>query len=476
VIADNTWAAMRGRAALKVTWNDGPNADHDSASYRAQLAAAVAVPGEVVRKTGDVAGALAKAAKVVEAEYHVPHLVHQPIEPPVALAEVRGDKVELWLPTQDPQAVQAEVGAALKIKPEDVTVHVTFLGGSFGRKSKPDHGVEAALLSRAAGAPVRVQWTRTDELRHGYYHAASVQRLAAGLDASGEVIAWRHRTAFPSISSTFAPGKTRPSADELSMGATDLPLAIPNVQVEAGEARPRVRIGWLRSVCNIQHAFATQSFIAELAHATGRDPRDMLLKVIGKDRHLTPEEAGTKLGNYDAKLDVHPIDTARLRRVIEQVTEAAGWDRAKASGRALGLAAHRSFLSYTACVVEVVKAPGGGIRIAEIWMAADCGLVVNPDRARAQLEGSAVFGMTTALHGGITMKAGVVEQANFHDARLTRIGEVPPRINVRLVPSEAPPGGVGEPGFPPVAPAICNAVFALTGTRVRDLPLAGKLG
>jgi isoquinoline 1-oxidoreductase beta subunit len=476
VIADHTWAAMRGRDALTVTWHDGPNADHDSATYREALAAAVRVPGQVVRKTGDVAKALAAAARVVEAEYHVPHLVHQPIEPPAALAEVRGGKAEVWLPTQDPQVAQAEIAAALGLKPTDVTVHVTFLGGSFGRKSKPDHGVEAALLARAAGVPVRVQWTRPDELRHAYYHAASVQHLAAGLDAQGHLTAWRHRTAFPAIGSTFASGKSGPEGEELSMGATDLPLAIPNVQVEAGAARPKVRIGWLRSVSNIQHAFATQSFIAELATAMGRDHREVLLEVIGADRHLTPKEAGTALPNYGMTLQAHPIDTARLRGVIERVTAAAGWAQAKASGRALGLAAHRSFLSYTAAVVEVVRAPDGGVRVAEIWMAADCGLVVNRDRARAQLEGSAIFGLTTAFHGAITMKRGAVEQRNFRDAPIARIGEVPARINVDLVDSEAAPGGVGEPGFPPIAPAICNAVFALTGKRVRDLPLAGKLG
>jgi isoquinoline 1-oxidoreductase beta subunit len=472
VIADHTYAALRGRAALDITWDGGPNADHDSDRYTEQLLAAVRAPGDTVRKVGDAERALASAAKVIEAEYVVPHLTHAPMEPPAALVKIDGDRAEVWACTQDPQDAQETVAKALGIARANVTMHVTFLGGGFGRKSIPDYIVEAALLAKAAGAPVRVQWTREDEIRHGYYHTHSAQALAAGLDAGGNVVAWRHRIAFPSIGATFAPDKQHPSLGELSQGIIDLPLAVPNVLFQTGAAPQRVRIGWMRSVNNVQHAFAVQSFIAELAAATRRDPRDMLLAVLGPARTLTPEGQGVeKLTNYGTPIAVQPIDVARFHRVIERVTTAAGWDTARKSGRALGLAVHRSFLSYIAVVAEVGRAPQGGFRVERAWIAADAGTIINADRVRAQLEGAFVFGMSSALHGAITVKRGAVQQSNFRDYPLARIGEAPREIHVDLVPSDAPPGGVGEPGVPPVAPAILNAVFALTGQRIRTLPV-----
>jgi len=472
VIADHTYAALRGRAALDITWDAGPNGDYDSQRYTDQLLAAVRAPGEVVRKTGDAEAALSGAARVISAEYVVPHLAHAPMEPPAALARLDGDRCEVWTCTQDPQDAQEAVAGALGLPKANVTIHVTFLGGGFGRKSIPDFVVEAALLAKAAGAPVRVQWTREDELRHAYYHTHSAQALAAGLDAAGDVVAWRHRIAYPSISATFAPDKTHPSAGELGQGVLDLPLAIPNVLVQTGAAEAHVRIGWMRSVNNIQQAFAVQSFIAELAAATKRDPRDMLLAVLGPARTITPADQGVeKLGNYGAPLAKHPIDVARFHRVIDRVTHAAGWDSARKAGRALGLAAHRSFLSYIAVVAEVVRGAHGELHVEQAWIAADAGTIINADRVRAQLEGAFLFGMSAALHGAITMKRGAVEQRNFHDYRLARIGEAPRAIHVELIPGDGPPGGIGEPGVPPVAPAILNAWFALTGERVRTLPV-----
>jgi isoquinoline 1-oxidoreductase subunit beta len=474
VVARHTWAAIRGRAALEVAWEGGPNAAYDSAEFTRSLLAAVRAPGEAVRKLGDAAAALARAAKVVEAEYVVPHLVHAPMEPPAAVARVESGRCEIWACTQDPQTAQESVAEALGIAKTAVTVHVTFLGGGFGRKSKPDFIVEAALLSRAAGAPVRVQWTREDDLRHSYYHTHSAQALAAGLDAGGNVIAWRHRLAYPSISSTFAPNANRPSRGEVNQGVVDVPLDVPNLSVETGEAKAHARIGWLRSVCNIQQAFAVQAFIDELAAATKRDPRDMLLQVLGKPRTLGPAELGLEpktLANYGAPLDKHPIDVARFHRVIEKATQAAGWDAARKAGRAMGLAVHRSFLSYIAVVAQVSKGPRGEIRVDEAWIAADCGTIINADRVRSQLEGAFVFGQSLFMHGAVTMKAGAVQQRNFRDYPLVRLPAAPRRIHALLIPSEGPPGGVGEPGVPPVAPAIANAAFALTGTRVRTLPL-----
>jgi isoquinoline 1-oxidoreductase beta subunit len=472
VIADNTWAALRGRAALEVSWEAGDNGSYDSAAYQATLTAAVRAPGKVFRETGQVDAALAAAKRRVEAEYHVPHLAHVAMEPPVAVARLAGGGCEIWTSTQNPQGARAEVARALGLKESQVTVHVTLLGGGFGRKSKPDYVVEAALAARAAGAPVRLQWTREDDVQHDYYHSVSTQRVVAGLDEAGKLLAWHHRTAFPPIASTFS-GATFSDEGELQLGLLDLPLAAANVRVENCEARAHTRIGWLRSVANIYHAFAAQSFIAELAHARGTDPRDTLLEVIGPPRIVTPAELGVrKLPNYDQSLDEHPIDTGRLRRVIERVTELSRWKSRSQEGRSLGLAAHRSFLTYAAVVLSVVRGPAGRPVVDEAWIVADAGTIVNRERVCAQMEGAIIFGMSIGLYGAITMKGGATEQKNFHDYRLVRIAEAPRAIHVELIPSTAPPGGVGESGVPPVAPALANAVFALTGERIRELPLS----
>ena len=474
VVADNTWAAMRGRAALSVKWKGGPNRDYNSARYRESLLATVRSPCKVVRSSGDVDSAMKSAARILTAEYTMPHLAQAPMEPPAALVHIHDGKCEIWAPTQSPQTAQSEVAQALGIAVQDVLVHVTFLGGGFGRKSKPDFIVEAALIAQQLGAPVRVQWTRKDDLTSGYVHTASAQRLEAGLSLDGKVVAWRHRTVFPTISSTFSKGANRPSNGELAQGATDLPLFIPNFCVEAGQAQGHTRIGWMRSVCNLFHAYAAGSFVDEIAAARATDPRDTWLELLGPPRLFTAKEAGTKLDNYGASLDEHPIDVGRLRRVIERVTEHSGFvGRKIKDGAAFGLAAHRSFLSYVAVVAKVKAKSDGGFRTEEVWISIDAGTVLNLDRVRAQMEGAVIFGLSLFLHGAITMKGGVVEQHNFRDYRLARIGEAPRQIHVDVVPSDAPPGGVGEPGVPPVAPAIGNALFALTGLRLRDLPYSG---
>jgi isoquinoline 1-oxidoreductase beta subunit len=468
VLADNTWAAMRGRAELEIKWDLGPNASYDSDAYRRELSASVHAPGKPARNVGDVEAALSKAARVVEAEYHVPHLAHVTMEPPAALARFENGACEVWTSTQNPQAARTEMARVLGIPEEKTTCHVTLLGGAFGRKSKADFVSEAAFLAREAGVPVRVQWTREDELGHDYYNAVNTQLLTAGLDGEGKVVAWRQRTAFPPIASTFKE-VAGPSDGDLQQGVTDLPLAIPNVRAETCDAAAHVRIGWLRSVYNIFHAFAAGSFMDELARARGLDPREALLEMIGPPRIVTLEELGvSKLSNYGTPLEKQPIDTGRLRGVIERVTQMAGWPR---RDRALGLAAHRSFLTYVAVVASVVRNAAGKIAVDEAWIAADAGTVVNFERARAQMEGAVLFGMSHAFFGGATMKGGVTEQGNFHDYRLIRMPEAPRKIHVDVLESEGPPGGIGEPGVPPVAPAIANAVFVLTGQRIRELPL-----
>lgn len=475
VLAENTWAAMRGRAALDITWEHGENTAYDSEAYRQTLIEAIRAPGTPVRNVGDTEGALAQASRLVEAEYHIPHLSHVPMEPPVALARVEGGTCEVWAPTQNPQAARTEAARVLELSEDKVQVHVTFLGGGFGRKSKADFVSEACWLAKEAGVPVRVQWTRDDDIQHDYYHSVSAQRLSAGLDASNKVIAWRHRTAFPPIGTLFG-GPGKPSAGDLQQGVLDLALSVPNVRAEVCEAKAYVRIGWLRSVYNIFHAFAVNSFIDELAHDRGGDPRDVRLELIGPPRVATLKELGIeKLANYGQPVEQHPVDAGRLRGVVERVTELARWKDRKQEGRALGLAAHRSFLSYVGVVVSAVRKPDGRIGVDEAWVVVDAGTVINPDRVRAQMEGSIIFGMSIAMYGAITMKGGVPQQSSFHNYKLVRIGEAPRKIHVEIIQSEGAPGGIGEPGVPPVAPAIANAIFALTGQRIRELPLSRSI-
>jgi isoquinoline 1-oxidoreductase beta subunit len=475
VVADHTWGALQGRKALKVTWDLGPEASHDSVAYRKELEAKATQPAKVVRNRGDVDKALGTAAKRVSALYYTPHLTHSSIEPPAALAAVRDGSCEVWACVQDPMGTRKEVAKALSLPVEKVTVHVTLLGGGFGRKSKPDFVVEAALLSQKVGKPVKVTWTREDEIQHSYYHSVSAQQLDAGLDAEGRTIAWRHRTVFPTISSTFDPKAEYPSSGELGLGFSDVPFDVPNLRLENAPIAAHVRIGWLRSVANIYHAFAIGSFADELAHAAGADPRDYLLKLVGAPRRVDLKAEGSDDPNYGASLTDYPLDTGRLRGVIELASKQAGWGRTLPKGRGLGIAAHRSFLTYVAVVAEVSVDARGTAQVDEVHIALDCGTFVNPDTVETQAQGAVVFALSGALLGKITAKAGAIEQSNFHDYPLLRINEAPRNIHVHLVPSTAPPAGVGEPGVPPVAPAVANAIFAATGERRRELPLGRRL-
>jgi isoquinoline 1-oxidoreductase beta subunit len=476
VVAENTWAALRGRNALALEWRAGDNAEYESASYAEALTRVVRAPAKPLRSVGDVDAALARAVQRVEAEYYVPHLPHAPMEPAVAVARVADGRCEVWAPTQNPQAARSEAARALGWSEDKVSVHVTFLGGAFGRKSKADFVSEAVFLAHKCQLPVRVQWTREDDVRHDYYNTVSKQQLVAGLDKDGNVIAWRHRTAFPPIGTLFG-APPEPSPGDLQQGVLDFGVAVPNLRAEAGGAPAHVRIGWLRSVYNIFHAFAENSFVDEIAHARGADMRDVLLALYGAPRQIKSlEELGvSELRNYGAPLEKHPVDMARQRRVVERVTELSRWSRRQADGRALGLAAHRSFLSYSACVASVVRNERGQIKVDEAWIVIDAGKVMNLDRVRSQMEGSVIFGMSLAFFGAITMKDGAVQQSNFHDLKLVRMPDAPRKIHVDVIESEGAPGGVGEPGLPPVAPAIANAVFALTGQRVRELPIARSL-
>jgi len=456
VVASNTWAAFKGRDALKIEWDFGANKDYDSTNYMNQITKNVHKQGKVGKDAGNVQKAFKNAHKIVESTFQLPHLSHATMEVPNAVAWVQEDSCEVWAPTQAPQSTRKEVVDYLETTEDKVTINVTLLGGGFGRKSKPDYIVEAVIVSKAINLPVQVVWSREDDIRHGYYHTTSAQYLKASLDNNGNVTGWLHRFAMPSIVSTFQPGVNYAAGFEIS-SAANIPFDIKNIKVEIGKAPAHVRIGWFRSVINIPHGFSENVFADELAFAANKDPLEFRLNLIGNDR-------------IEDTKDPIKYNTARLKNVLKIATKNAGWGKKLPEGHAYGLAVHYSFYTYVASVVEV-SVINNKVKVHNVFTVIDCGTVVNKNTVTAQMEGSAIFGMSLAFYGKITAKNGAIEQSNYHDYKMVRMNELP-KTHVEIVESTERPTGVGEPGVPVIAPAIVNAIFKVTGKRCYNLPLS----
>ncbi|HVP51150.1 MAG TPA: xanthine dehydrogenase family protein molybdopterin-binding subunit [Terriglobales bacterium] len=444
VIADSTWAAMEGRKALDVTWNEGPHAALTSAEISRRFARLAAGPAAVAREEGDAEAALKRAARKLEAVYEVPYLAHATMEPMNATAYVRPGSCEVWAPTQFPSMAQQVAGKIAGLPPEKVTVHITLLGGGFGRRAEADYVADAVETSKAVGAPVQVLWTREDDMQHDVYRPASYHVLRAGLDADGRLIAWTHRVVAPSIGGQRGE-KLEGGLDTSAVdGAADLPYAIPNLRVDYVMANTAVPTGYWRSVYASQTAFANECFLDEIAAAAGKDPVELRRALLNKAPHH--------------------------KAVLELVAEKSGWGQALPAGRFRGLAVHGSFHSCVAEVAEVSLAKDGTPQVHRVVCAIDCGLPVNPAGVASQMQSGIVYGLSAALRGKITIDKGRVQQSNFDDYQVLRFNEMP-QVEVHIVPSSEAPTGTGEPGLPPIAPAVANAVSAARGQRVRKLPI-----
>ena len=442
VIADGYWQARRAAQKITVTWRPAALA-MDDASIAGALDAALRQPGSPARRDGDVDAALKAAGKTLEATYRLPFLAHACLEPMNATAHVQGDRCEIWAPTQGQTRSRDAAAALLGISRERVTVHTTYLGGGFGRRFEVDFVLDAVALSRAVGAPVKVVWSREDDLAHDFYRPAAVHRLVAAFDGKTPS-AWQHRIASPSIQRRLAPDTVKAGIDRTVVeGVRELPYAIPNVAVDCALVETGVPVGYWRSVGSSGNAFVVESFVDELADAAAEDPLAFRRRLLaGQPRHL---------------------------RVLELAAERAGWGQALPEGRARRLAVHMSYGSYVAQVVEVEVADGAP-RVRRVVCAIDCGRHVNPDQVVAQMEGGIVYGLTAALCGEVPIVDGSARIGNFDTYPLLRLDRMP-HVEVHIVSSDEPPGGTGEPGVPPLAPAVANALFALTGQRLRSLPL-----
>jgi isoquinoline 1-oxidoreductase subunit beta len=444
VVADNTWTAMEGRRALEVKWDEGPNASATSAGISNLFAERAAKPGYVARKEGDAEAALGRAATEVEAVYEVPFLAHATMEPQNCTAHVRADRCDVWAPTQAQTGAQNTAAEAAGMKPEAVFIHTTFLGGGFGRRFETDFVREAVEVSKAMGAPVKVTWSREDDIQHDYYRTASYARFTAGLDADGWPVVWMNRIACPSIMARFGPLKN--NFDPRSVEICDsVPYDIPNILVDYQLADAGIPIGFWRSVGASQNGFFLESFTDEVATAGKKDPYELRRRLLAK--------------------------SPRHRAVLETAAQKAGWGSPLPAGHFRGIATVTSYFGYVAQVVEISLDPEKrDLKVRRVVCALDCGRAVNPSSLEAQAQSSIVYGLSAALRGAITIDRGRVQQSNFNNYPVMRIQEMP-AVEVYIMPSELPPTGAGEFTVPPIAPALCNAIFAATGRRVRRLPI-----
>jgi isoquinoline 1-oxidoreductase subunit beta len=460
VVADSTWQAIAGRRALTIDWDNGTGAEESTEKQRATLAELLKTPGKELKKIGDPDAIIASAAKTVEADYETPFLAHMTMEPVNCTASVREGKCEVWAPTQNPNGMATALASVLNLPQSALTIHITLIGGGFGRRLCIDYGVEAALISRSAAAPVKVIWTRDDDIRHDYYRPISHHRLRAGLDAQGQVTSWLHHIAAPSTDSTFLGGEV-PDTGGTEITGTGLPNGtVANYLLQQSFLHTAVPRGYWRAVDTNWNHFAVQCFIDEIAAATGKDPlalRRQLIATKQKPAGQSDNEGET------------PVNVDRLLGVLNLVAEKSDWGKPLPAGRGRGIAGLYGFGSYVAHVAEVAVAKDGTLRVDRVVVAVDCGQVINPDLVAAQIEGGVVFGLTSALYDEITIQNGQVQQTNFDNYPMLRIADMP-KVEVHLVPSHEPPGGIGEPGVPSTAPAVANAVYAATGKRLRRLP------
>ena len=452
VVADNTWIAQEALSRLEIEFDMGENASHNTEEYKKQLVKNVEAPAKTVFEKGSLDQAFKDAAVRHEATYVGGYLSHSPMEPMASLAWVQDDKCEIWASTQDPAMIQKTIAAYLDRNPEDITVHVMMAGGAFGRKFKCDYVFEAAALSKATGVPIQLTWSREEDTRTGFYHPCSAQHIEASVDTDGKVSGWLHRAAFPPIGSTFDPAVVQPTIGDLDT-VSKHPYGIANMRVESGMARAHTRIGWLRSVYNIFYGFAINVFTDELAHKAGVDSLKFFRDIY--DNNKDPEQAE---------------QVQRSRAVLIKAAEMANWGKKLPANHGMGISVHHSFASYAAMVAHV-EVNGDDIIVHRFDCAIDCGLVLNPDIAVAQMEGAIVMGMSLALNPEISFKDGAVVNSNFHDYPVLRIDEIPAEINVSFIDQEYRSTGIGEPGVPTTAPALANAIFAASGKRFRSLPI-----
>ena len=460
VIADNSWAAIEGRKALQVEWDNGPNAGESSETLHQQFLDNARKPGKPYRNDGDPDAAISSAAKKIDATYEFPFAAHATMEPMNCTVHIRPDSAEAWVPTQAPQWAQDIIAGVSKLPKDKIKVNTTLMGGGFGRRYMADFVMEAAQVSKQTGKPVMVLWTREDDMQHDFYRPASYHHFSGAIDDKGNIAAWKHFQTSTSIEAMWNPkGKEAPEKSEFAT-AVFIPYQTPNYRVEYTLAESGVPRAWWRSVEHSTSGFVVECFVDELASAAAADPLEFRLRSIGGDRKI-PDFTDPKEGK--------PLDTARLKGVLKLASDKAGWGSPLPKGTARGVAGYYSFNTYTAAVAEV-SMKDGMPKVHRLVYAVDCGRPINPDGIRAQVEGAAIYGLSAALHDAITIKGGAVEQTNFHQYQMPRIGDTP-KTEIFIVESKEEPTGIGEPGLPVVAASVCNAIYALTKKRVRRLPI-----